>query len=114
MSGVAEETCSETSPLEQDTKSVTFGGPRPKLSLGGGSCEEERSLVRKETLYASSSKGYSLAEEELPYSGYLVCTEHSCNNSHCFTERDLTPKVGAEDNEQIDVNMELALALALD
>ena len=36
--GEAEETCGETSPLEQDTKSVAFGGARPKVSMADGSC----------------------------------------------------------------------------
>ena len=59
-------------------------------------------------------EGCGLAEEELPYVGYLAGTEYLCNNSDCSTEGDGIPKVVAEDNERVDVDMELAVAVALD
>ena len=60
---------------------------------------EERSLVK---------------EEESPYAGHPACVEYSCNNNDCSTEGDGISKVMAEDNERVDADREVALAVALD
>ena len=56
--GEAEATCGKAPPLEQDTKRVTFGGARPKVSSADESSEEE---IR----YVGSSEEFSLVKEEI-------------------------------------------------
>ena len=50
----------------------------------------------------------------LPYVGYLACGQYSCNNRDCSTEEDRIPRIVAENNEWINVDRELALAVAQD